>query len=476
MAKKESLLSGTLSWKPGDIPSPSGGKSAALDFSDALMRGNPKAHELLAGAGILMDDVDIVEARTKYRPEEEPSMADRFIASTYTYAKALGMTAHQAKAIEPYMAAYRDDMRRAHRFVLDNAFCRYVTEVSSSCRPEKLLYRLQFANLPYEITWIEFDLKVKVHTMRRFHGLDPDIPDIGDRLGLLLHRMSDTVACCQIVCEMHEIRNQLTPTLICYFFSLDEHTFTRTDGRMSGCLPFIFEGDESPWMNQTDVTRGATALSIAKGSPWGYALQDGKSTMLQSVDDLKGLGVPAFLLRHGETGFSRMWHALADAIPRDNARSKSFANVMVSEATEFAGMMRWVVCLLAMLNEVPVEVHHVRPQGKMRVGLTTKRPLFDYHRLTLRLPKTKPIQWIERRLSNIERRHKAHKVRQFWRTYLNEVRCRVDEHDWVYDYDEGYRLCGKCMAYGRLIHEHVRGNPELGWVHKDYVLKPKDQN
>jgi hypothetical protein len=31
------------------------------------------------------------------------------------------------------------------------------------------------------------------------------------------------------------------------------------------------------------------------------------------------------------------------------------------------------------------------------------------------------------------------------------------------------------MAYGRLIHEHVRGDPNLGWVHKDYVIK-KEQS
>jgi hypothetical protein len=37
---------------------------------------------------------------------------------------------------------------------------------------------------------------------------------------------------------------------------------------------------------------------------------------------------------------------------------------------------------------------------------------------------------------------RAHEVRS-WRNYLHDVHCAPDEHDWVYDYDEGYRLCGK---------------------------------
>src|SRR5262245_55877945 len=98
---------------------------------------------------------------------KEPALADQFVASTYSYAKRLGLTAHEQKSLEPMMAAYRDDMRRAHRFVLDDDFTRYATEISSTLTPEKCLSRLQYATLPYETTWIECDLPTKVRTMRR---------------------------------------------------------------------------------------------------------------------------------------------------------------------------------------------------------------------------------------------------------------------------------------------------------------------
>ena len=67
-------------------------------------------------------------------------------------------------------------------------------------------------------------------------------------------------------------------------------------------------------------------------------------------------------------------------------------------------------------------------------------------------------------------------MRQFWRTYLHvDQACLPSEHTWEYDNEHGYALCGKCMAFRRRIPEHVRGDPSLGWVHKDYVIKPSGQ-
>jgi len=111
----------------------------------------------------------------------------------------------------------------------------------------------------------------------------------------------------------------------------------------------------------------------------------------------------------------------------------------------------------------------------MRHGMLKRTQAMDYHRVTLRLPKTKPIPFIERTLANVERRHKAHEVREHWRTYVQDNACRREEHQWEYDYPEGYRLCGKCLSFSRLIHEHVRGDASLGWVRKDYVIRPSKQ-
>jgi hypothetical protein len=169
-----------------------------------------------------------------------------------------------------------------------------------------------------------------------------------------------------------------------------------------------------------------------------------------------------------------MKEILMQLITQKRDEMEAIGQLLVSETTEFTGMMRWVVTILACLNEVPIDSHHVQPEGSIRTGLTGRRPLMDYHRVVLRVPKEKPVQYIERQLRSASRR-RAHEVRSHWRTYVQPVTCRRDDHEWTYDYEEGYRLCGKCMSFSRLIREHIRGDASLGWVRHDYVVKPSKQ-
>jgi hypothetical protein len=188
------------------------------------------------------------------------------------------------------------------------------------------------------------------------------------------------------------------------------------------------------------------------------------------MKDIEDLRTPSFLLRHGDTGYSRLCDVMMETTRQFS--SIPLHTIIQAEMAEFTGSMRFLVTVLAMLNEVPVRTNYFQPPGYQRVGLTGKRRRLDYHKVSLTLPKTKPLQYIERHLRGQEDRHnRAHEVRSHWRTYLHDVYCRVDDHDWVYDHENGYRLCAKCEAFSRRIREHVRGNAELGWVRKDYVVK-----
>jgi hypothetical protein len=459
------LKSGTLSWKPGDIPSVTGGRSPAADFSAALMRGDPVA-ERLANQALK-------------EPKEEASLADMFVAETYTLPKRLGLNRHQTKAIEPILQSYRQDMRNAHRFVLDNDFVRYATEISSTTPPEKLLARLQFATLPYDITWIEFDLRTKVEVMRELHNMDNskfNWDDVADRLGLIIRRLSDTEAVVEMVCETHG-NYGLIGTTICYFYSVREYEFSDQDGRGTGCRPLLpsgkFLADNNPTATdkELDIVR-----AIGPASLWGYSA-GGRSTVIDKMAQMADLRLPEFLMRHGQLGTGRMEQIIMTLVSSTNTRTveDTITSLLVSETTEFTGMMRWVVIILACINEVPIDTQHVQPRGNIRTSLTGRRPLMDYHRIVLRVPKEKPIQYIERQL-RVGTRRRAHEVMSHWRTYVHaDSACPRDEHDWTYDEEHGYALCGICMAYRRRIPEHIRGDPSLGWVRKDYVVKPSKQ-
>jgi len=459
------LKSGTIKLPAGTIPSPSGGRSSAVDFSEALMAGHPAA----------VKAVDKV-----MRDKDEASLADLFVAETYTLPKRLSLNRHQAKEIEPILRSYRQDMLKAHRFVLDNDFVRYATEVSTTTKPEKLLTRLQYATLPYDITWIEFDLKTKVEVMRELHNADNskfNWDEVADRLGLIIRRLSNTEAVVEMVCETFGAHG-LIGTTICYFFSVREYAFSGQDGKGTGCRPFVAldQPDAAARILEMSENEIYMLQQLGPASLWGYSA-GGRSTMIEKMTQMKELRLPEFLMRHGVLGTGRMRQVMETFVASagDKVVFDTIASLMVQETTEFTGMMRWIVTVLACLNEVPIDSHHVQPAGTIRTGLTGRRAKMDYHRLVLRVPKEKPVQYIERQFRTATRR-RAHEVMQHWRNYLHhDVQCRRDEHEWTYDYDEGYRLCGKCMAYSRLIPEHIRGDPSLGWVRKDYVVKPSKQ-
>jgi hypothetical protein len=415
--------------------------------------------------------------------KEDESLADKFIASTYHWAKGFNYTAKEEKAVLPIVNAYRQAMRRANRFVLDNQFVEYATVVSSNCAAEKLLYRLQYATLPYETTWIEFNLHAKVLIMRQCHGLSGVPEGVAKRMGILLERVDTTMATVTLVCEgLYDGKggqNLTCPNFTGFMFSLDERAL-RFDRVYHGMTPFDFayrlkelRGGKHPDFLDvaTDEDAEMVMRNVAHGALWGYTEKGGMGGVIEDGRDfINKVRVPDFLLRHGELAFSRFYDFFEFA-GKLGYQTPHLSKVINGEVTEFSGMMRWIVCVLAMLNEVPVRSDLIKPMHTMRAGLTRRVAAFDFHRVTLQLPKTKPVQFIERHLSNVERKHKAHEVREHWRTYVNEGACKREEHVWEYDYNEGYRLCAKCMSFSRLIHEHVRGDPSLGWVRKDYLIK-----
>jgi hypothetical protein len=273
---------------------------------------------------------------------------------------------------------------------------------------------------------------------------------------------------------------------VAYFVSTDEHDFLRDNG-FADCEPFVARTDEANETRYKHIISpeeefrrvGNSFSNVAKASLWGYSgdgtqgILDGKSEALYRV------ALPKYLMRHGDAAFSRAYimyqYALLSATGLSRTETKDrlvkLVEAITIELREFAGFMRWAVTVLAMLNEVPVRTKLNQPPGQYTTRFSNKKYL-DYHTVTLSLPKTKPLSYLERRLG-VHRKHRRHEVRSHWRTYLPDDRpyCRREEHDWEYDHPNGYRLCGRCMAASSFIPEHERGDASLGWVRKDYVIK-----
>lgn len=396
---------------------------------------------------------------------EEPSLADRFIASTYTEGRK--MAGRSRRAMDEAMLKYRVEMRHSHRFILTDDFVEMATHMSM-VPATKTLARLQYATLPYDTTWIEFNLRAKMKVIKELYAHDMSLVDVGHRMGMLLQRINDTDAVCTLVSE---IDGDATPHITCYFFSTEERAFDRINGPTFGSRVLSLTGYPGEPVGEDHV---------GKACLWGYTGKHSedpailtKQVSMPYRPERDDMFTPEFLLRHGDPGVTRMHDVYKTVAKEKGDPDTIIVRLIATELKEFTGTVRWLITVLAMLNEVPVHSEQVIRSHQMRINHFTKHKLVDYHRVSLKLPKKNPIKYYERRLNPEEiRRRKAHEVRAHWRTYLHAEHCGYEEHDWTYDNDSGYRLCGKCMAYGRLIHEHIRGNADLGWVRKDYVLKP----
>lgn len=391
-------------------------------------------------------------------------LADQFLADSFKVPNAFGIGALK-KPLEDVMVRYRIAMRKANRFVLDDQLTELVTEVSNTAAIDvnKILRWLHSAVVPYETTWIEFDLHVKVAKMRTLAPLlDPfdGYDKVPPRMGLLIQRDVNVPTAFAITLVTQMIKNDGANALTCpqpvvYLFDAGKH-------------PERVAGYEKYW-----------AISdYAQSTAWGYSTdfdQMELSPEQRKQAEYFKTGTPKSLLGYMALAAAPLHQVLMNyAQKRTGVSDKmrlGLAEDFVASARENSGMLRWVIVLLSMLAEVPVRHSGLlRMPGKHRVG-PLRKPFMDFHKISIKLPKTRPVAYVMRKLDQgTGRRNRAHEVRSHWRTYMNEMQERC-AHEWAYDEGNGYRLCGRCMAYGRLIKEHIRGDAELGWVRKDYVLE-----
>lgn len=371
----------------------------------------------------------------------EPALADLAVADSY---RIPGLCAGRTRReMDAAMLQFRIDMRKANRFELDNEFVRLATAAAYN-KPEKVLSRIGVANLPYETTWVEFNLHAKVQqSIDQGTAQHPTLEGVPSRYGLLLKRNPAR-------------RSAWHMTMVGELDLEGQHVVTVHP------TSFKFDADELLVSSDPDILcdnpRAASAYA------WGYlGAEETNPVRRAAIDQLVRHGMPA--IHPAYAGHFK--RAIATGI---RSEIEAAQEAVLANANESVALLRWTVTVLAMLNEIPVRNDHVQPNGQHRARLNTSRPLMDFHRLTLKLPKTRQQAYVERKLNHLSWRNRAHEVLSHWRTYPKPNMCAA--HQWLYDHQNGYRLCETCEAFGRLIPEHVRGDPKLGWVRKDYVVKP----
>jgi hypothetical protein len=378
--------------------------------------------------------------------KDQVSLADQFMVDSYRFPKVAVQRGSLRIGMERVMIHYRMALRNAHRFEIDDEFVRYSSEVSNTTFSGQLLQRINSAVMPYPTVWVEFNLHEKVRTAERMGALkEKFVPaEVPERCGLLFERDPENISRWAMTVvttrpslkDGKKIGEVVVPHPVVYLFDPQE-----VIGPISGYKEFRDE--------KLHRLMGALA--------WGYR------------DETQKIIASPRLWRTIRLGQSKVFEYIwqNSGSNRDQSRCE-----FEHDAHENMGFIRWAITVLAMMSEIPTYRGFVEPQGRHMVGGQSKR-FMDWHRVSLKLPKRRPRQWIDYKLKRADaRKHKLHEVMGHWRTYLSpsamNKRC---DHDWLVDHDNGYRLCEKCESFGRRIKEYWRGDAALGIIRKEYIVQ-----
>lgn len=462
----------------------------------------------------------------KNRPENQ-SLLDEVLEKTYTLGPKLGKL--QRELMEPGLIALRSRLKNARLFCLDDDFARLAAQ-ACMLGPQQIAEWVNLAHLPFETTWIEMNYKPLLagalgekerstcervgfllerdevrptaFSMTTFLFWKEDNPSLKEDKGpngvpnpnvVLFDRVGGPGF------QGSPVHGNVPWNLYSYGVEIEgkEHDGNLTI-QFSGKHPVHFDkvtelldlnlGEKGPQdriricevEDSLEYSESIKKILGLKAAVWGWLKFELKDLItegrLLDFFNQKNEGYPPLMDKVQiaiDPCYSRPWN-----FHLKNKNMKGFTKFLLAVMTdlmECSGSLRLVVTVLAMLNELPVILKAEQPTGKRFLGLKQK-PYLGYNKVSINLPKGRPIEVIQRLLKNaVSRERKAHEVRSHWRTFYPKENwgfmCRPLNHDWVYDHANGYRLCGKCGAEGRLIKEFYRGNAALGWVSKEYALR-----
>jgi len=404
-------------------------------------------------------------------------LAERFVSSTYGFAKALDVTGSTKKTLEASMAEYRVLMMKAKKFRLDDDFVE-LSARASVVTPEDALARVQGTILPYDVVWMEYNPRVKVAaSIAMSEAPDRPVSDrVRDIAALLLvrDRKNANAFSIQLIGQA-EIRNSRGIDTTLYVVHPMAIVFD-ADGQ--GDINRSVIGGIESWRmthgGQVDVTgkEGLSAEDLS-ASVWGYVRGNGPRGF-SGPKDFVGLSysVPSYLTRHAAIAYSDAFRRLmvkVNEAPGVRGVSRdSILDQFATDVAENAGMTRWISTVLCMLSEVPIVVSEPRTAtgSRIRSANGTGRPGFEKHVVTLNLPRVKSrVRYVARKIAGGGRK-KRHEVQSHWRTYLTDVG-PMCIHRWTYSEDLDHRTCETCGSFSTKIKNHLRGDESLGWATRE---------
>ena len=361
----------------------------------------------------------------------------------------------QARAV---MARHRVALRRAERFVLDDDAVRLVCHLSHE--KQKLASWSFLARLPFDTFWVEFNLHAKVAEFEKMRSLRVKFEpgEVSPHWGMLFQR---------------DLPGSTSPRWV-----VSQFCQVGDDAVLPAILGFVFdpEGEAHSTPRGSDLWRTPT-LSLRPGF-------DRRAPMLQEDTgeqeecDWEYLAAGDFHRDSGGRLVPGDWFLNRGAVivePYWDAMGRMTNHIIAEEMKEQAGMVRWIVAMLAAINGLPRDLVIVstRP-GKQSVGMNVL-PYFQHRTIKILMPKEDRVSWsvrnLDRTLRNTPRAW--HQVIGHWRIIeKGKVVGRAPGQPWCRHIptmvEHGVGMCERCQLMIRWIPSHTRGDPNLGIVEHTY--------
>jgi hypothetical protein len=364
--------------------------------------------------------------------EPLPDLANELIRETYRGNKSRLRSWSKRDPL-----AMRRAIAHSKRFTLDDGMASFLGELStvpfkvaSQRRPDVLDSLRHSARLPFPQMFFQYNYRALRRGLNRdpkaemlgVDGYKPPAPDdkIISQIGWLVevdHRDPDLIW----LQEFAELDGGVVPLPLCYAYRTDDHGF---DPRL-----------------KLDTFSGMIAHGIE-----GYICPN--------------IGV----------------QLVAASAPPENFLDIDLDGVVYSVhklVMEFGGSLRYMLALLATLNDIPKIQTQVRPQ-KSYMGGGQIRKYLDYTTLTLTLPASVTTTRLAKRLIAASRKG-WHEVRPHWRINHPPLSARFcsqrSDHIWLEADERGHANCKLCDARRVwIVLPDGRGDPTISVRTHKYAL------
>jgi hypothetical protein len=397
----------------------------------------------------------------------------------------------------------RIKLRQAQRFVLDDDAVRLVCHLAHE---HKRFEGWSFlAHLPYDVCWFEFDLGTKLQEFYEMGTLPKPYvaEDCALRVGLLFFKDGDSAGA----------------RWVCHEF----YRFHAADGidMPCGMLTYVFDPEGDPmWPVRGSKFWNSPTLSLIPGFPRvpvhvTARTQDGQSVNLTTEADpevaLCGIfqldsqshldGKAEFQVRvrpdgalvsdgnvenivRGPDWFNSRAAVLIDPSWRahfgERLTDPGVLKRVTAQVQELRGAMRYAICILAAINELPRDVRPVATRPGRRAAGMHMLPYFGHSNLSIQLPRDNRVVWATKHLDHSWRnaRRRMHPVRGHWRVIEYGKSTHLCRHLPVMvepssDGKGAVGMCERCELMIRWIADQTRGDASIGIVEHTYKVTGK---